>query len=91
MDLGIAGVSSAAEGHTVTLLNAGGMALPFDLVLTYADGTSERIHHTPVLWKDSPREAAIAVASTKALQSVAIDTGLFVDFVPGDNQWKAAQ
>lgn len=91
MDLGIAGVSSGAEGHTVAIANKGGMAIPFDVVLTYTDGTSERIHRTPAVWKDSPRDAVVEVVSSKALASVTLDTGLFVDFVPGDNQWKAAQ
>lgn len=91
MDLAIAGVTSAKDGHTVSLRNPGGMAVPFDVVATYADGTSERIHRTPAAWKDSPRETTVRLASQKALQSVAIDTGLFVDFVPGDNEWKAGQ
>jgi uncharacterized protein YjlB len=65
--------------------------VPFDVVATYADGTSERIHRTPATWKDNPRETVVRVPSPKALQSVTIDTGLFVDFVPADNAWKAAQ
>ncbi|MEO0058202.1 MAG: hypothetical protein RIT17_1678 [Pseudomonadota bacterium] len=91
MDVAIAGVMNAKDGHVVTLRNPGGMAVPFDVVATYADGTSERIHRTPATWKDNPRETVVRVPSSKALQSVTIDTGLFVDFVPADNQWKAAQ
>jgi hypothetical protein len=33
----------------------------------------------------------VEVASSKPLTSITLDTGLFVDFVPGDNQWKAPQ
>ena len=91
MDLAIAGVTSDAGGHAVTLRNPGGMAVPFDVVATYADGTSERIHRTPAAWRDTPREAVVRLPSAKALQSVSVDTGLFVDFVPADNEWKAAR
>jgi hypothetical protein len=91
MDLAIAGVTSAKDSHAVTVRNPGGMAVPFDVVATYADGTSERIHRTPAAWRDTPREAVVNVPSQKALQSVTIDTGLFVDFVPADNEWKAGQ
>jgi hypothetical protein len=66
------------------------MAMPFDLVLTYADGSSERVHRTPSVWQASPRSAVVTVVSAKALQSVVIDSGIFVDFYPGDNEWKAA-
>jgi hypothetical protein len=91
MDLAIAGVTSGADGHAVTLRNPGGMAVPFDVVLTYADGSSERLHRTPAAWKDNPRETVVRAASGKAMQSVMIDTGLFVDFVPADNEWKVGQ
>lgn len=91
MDVGIASVASKAGGHTIGLRNTGGMALPFDLVLTYADGTSERIHRTPAIWQTAPRAAVVEVASSKPLAAITLDTGLFVDFAPGDNQWKAPQ
>jgi hypothetical protein len=91
MDLAIAGVSSGADGHAVTLRNPGGMAVPFDVVATYADGTSERTHRMPGTWKDNPRETVVRGPSAKALQSVMVDSGLFVDFVPADNAWKAGQ
>jgi len=89
MDIGITGVTSGADGHRVAIANTGGMAIPFDVVLTYADGSSERVHRTPYVWRDSPRAAEVQVAGGKTLQSVTLDTGLFVDFVPADNAWKA--
>jgi hypothetical protein len=58
--------------------------------LTFADNNSERIHNTPTVWRDTHRETVVRVKSGKVLASVAIDTGLFIDFVQADNQWKAA-
>lgn len=89
MDIGVSGVTSDTDAHVIGLRNPGGMALPFDIVIAYADGTSERMHHSPAIWKDSPRSTEIRLKADKALASVTLDTGLFVDFVPADNVWKA--
>lgn len=91
MDLGIAAVRSEAGRHVIEVRNKGGMAIPFDLVLTYADGSSERIHRTPSVWKDTPRSTTFAVPTSKGLQSLAVDSGIFVDFYPADNTWKQEQ
>jgi hypothetical protein len=40
---------------------------------------------------DNPRETVVRANSRKALASVAIDTGLFIDFAQADNQWQAPQ
>jgi hypothetical protein len=73
----------------VTVRNPGGMAVPFDLVLDYADGSSERVHRTPAAWQADGRKTDVQVAGGKALRSVTLDTGIFVDANPGDNTWAA--
>jgi Peptidase family M1 domain len=89
MDLGLGEVRSENGTHSVTVLNKGGMAMPFDLVLTYGDGSTERLHRTPVVWKDTPRGTEVMIATAKQLLKVELDTGIFVDFQPADNSWKA--
>lgn len=84
MDLAIGGVTDAS----VTVRNAGGLPLPFDLAVTYADGSSERIHRTPAAWRANPRETTIALPAGKPLVGVTIDTGIFEDFRPADNSWR---
>lgn len=90
MDIGLGEVRSSEGAHTFQIQNKGGMAMPFDLVMTYADGTSERIHQTPEVWKDSLRQTVVTVSNGKQLRSVTIDGGIFKDFSPVDNEWKAA-
>ena len=90
LDLGLGAVASDAGTHTVTVYNKGGMAMPFDLVLTYDDGSSERVHRTPAVWKDTPRATQVEIASSKSVTSVVLDTGIFLDFKPGDNKWQVA-
>lgn len=88
MDLALGDVRSENGAHAVTVRNAGGMAMPFDFVMTYADGTSERVHRSPAAWQANGRTTKVSVSNSKALASVMLDTGIFVDFNPADNSWK---
>lgn len=90
MDLGLGDVVTNDGAHRVSVHNVGGMAMPFDLVLTYDDGSTERVHRTPAVWKDTPRLTQVELSSTKPLRKVVLDTGIFMDFQPGDNTWQAA-
>lgn len=90
MDLGISGVRQDSGSHVIQVANKGGLAMPFDLVVTYADGTTERVHRTPSVWKDTPREASVSISAAKEVRSVALDTGIFKDFYPSDNSWGSA-
>ncbi len=88
MDLKLTGVRSEGGAHMVSVHNEGGMAMPFDLVLTYVDGSSERVHRTPAVWQANGRATDVTIPGGKALSAVALDTGIFVDFNPADNNWK---
>jgi hypothetical protein len=90
-DLALDGVRSADGGHVVAVRNPGGMAVPFDVVLEYADGSNERVHRTPVAWQADARRTEVPVSSGKELESVSLDTGIFVDSNPGDNRWIATR
>jgi hypothetical protein len=88
MDLAVEGARADGGGQIVAVRNPGGMAVPFDLVLTFADGSSERVHRTPAAWQADPRRTEVRVAGAKALRSVTLDTGIFVDAHPADNTWQ---
>jgi len=89
MDLAVEAVRAEGGVHTVTVRNLGGMAIPFDVELTYVDGSTERVHRTPAAWQADARRTELRIAGGKALRSVTLDTGIFVDANPGDNVWKA--
>jgi hypothetical protein len=76
--------------HTVAVRNPGGMAMPFDVVVTFEDGTTERVHRTPAVWQADICRTDVRVAGGKALRSVNLDTGIFLDANPKDNTWTAA-
>lgn len=89
MDLALDAVRSEGGVQTVTVRNPGGMAVPFDLVLAYTDGSGERVHLTPAVWQADGRRTEVRIAGGKALSSVSLDTGIFVDANPADNAWSA--
>jgi hypothetical protein len=89
MDLAVDGVRSDGGVQTVAVRNPGGMAIPFDLVLAYADGSSERVHLTPAAWQADARRTELRLVAGKALRTVTLDTGIFVDANPADNAWQA--
>lgn len=88
IDLKIEQVNKSGKQLTINVENMGGFAIPFDVVITYANGTIKRQHHTPALWKDHPKNVQLTLATpTKDIQSIAIDGGIFMDATPANNQW----
>lgn len=89
MDLAVDGVRREDRMQTVAVRNPGGMAIPFDVVVEYADGSSERVHLTPATWQADGRRTEVRIAGGKVLRTVTLDTGIYVDANPADNVWKA--
>ncbi len=87
MDVGVAGVIGS-DGSGVSIKNTGGFAVPFDLVVEYADGKTERVHMTSSFWeKDQTR--GTWNGNGRPLKSVTIDTGIYMDANDTDNKWAA--
>ena len=89
IDLTVQGVKSGPGGTTVTVGNVGGMPAPFDLLVTYADGTKDSLHETAALWERTPASASIAVKSKKKVSAVAVLNGIWVDADTTNNTWTA--
>jgi aminopeptidase N len=85
IDLAIANVT----GNKITINNIGGFAVPFDINITYKDGSSETVHETPAVWQANEKETTISLKGTKAITSVKIDGGIFMDANEKDNSWNA--
>lgn len=89
IDLQISQVSAVNGKTTINVWNEGGFAIPFDAIITYADGTTEKVHKTPGVWQENQKKASIVVSNSKKVQSVSLDGGIFMDATPANNQWKA--
>ncbi|MGI4834584.1 MAG: M1 family metallopeptidase [Janthinobacterium lividum] len=79
IDLALTKADKTAQGTAVTIQNVGGFAVPIDLKVTYADGSTETLHRSPDIWRQNQQQATIALPAGKAVQSVAFDHGLFLD------------
>ncbi len=91
IDVGIASVTRAGSDYRVVLDNVGGMAAPVDLVLTFADGSTATLHQMPGIWEADQRRATVVVRGGKALRSVALDGGIWVDADTTNNTWTAPE
>jgi hypothetical protein len=88
IDLAVKSVTKSRDGYTVTVDNVGGMDAPFDLAVTLADGTTQRLHQTSAVWEKNSAQAVIPVRTKSAVKSVEIENGIWMDANTGDNGWK---
>jgi hypothetical protein len=89
IDLSITKVTNKGLAYQLSLRNTGGFAVPFDVILTYKDGSTELFHQTPALWKANQKAAVVSLHAKKAVSEINIKGGLFVDANAGDNTWKS--
>ena len=87
IDFAVTGVTSSPGGSTVSVKNLGGYPAPFDMVITFGDGTTETLHQTPAIWQTNLKEANIDVALKKPIKEVQLVGGIFKDFNDKDNKW----
>lgn len=91
IDLAIDKVEESNKKYTVNIQNIGGFAVPFNLVISYTDGTSETKHQTPAIWKTNQKQATITLtpADGKKIRSIECDGGIYVDADASNNKWTA--
>ncbi|ANI90019.1 aminopeptidase [Arachidicoccus ginsenosidimutans] len=87
IDLKLDKVEKKNGAYTITVSNVGGFAIPFDVKLTYADGTTAAIHETPNVWHSNEKQQSIKIPTSKTIKSVQLDGGIFMDYTPKDNVW----
>jgi hypothetical protein len=87
IDLSLRGVTKTGAAYTAMIDNIGGMAAPFDLHVTYADGTAETVHRTPAVWRANQRSATVSIPTKKVVKSVEITSGIWVDADVANNKW----
>lgn len=83
LDIAVKGIS--ADKKMITVENIGGFAIPFDVVITYADKSKVILHQTPVIWEKNQKTAKIILKSTKKILQIQLDGGIFMDATPENN------
>lgn len=87
IDLAVTGGQKTARGYAVTVQNVGGMPAPFDVVLEFADGTSQTTHETPVVWQANLARTTVTVPATKRVQSVKLAHAIWMDADTTNDRW----
>ncbi|TWF33823.1 hypothetical protein FHW36_11113 [Chitinophaga polysaccharea] len=88
IDLTLSDIKISGKKALLHITNTGGFAVPFDVVITYADDSKESIHQTPAVWKANARVVVLPVTLKKAVKQVTLDGNLFMDANEKDNSWK---
>jgi aminopeptidase N len=89
IDLALQSADVTSGGYKLTINNVGGFAVPFNVVVTYADGTTESTHQTPAVWEKDQKNIILTVKTKAAVKSITLDGGIFMDATPADNTWSA--
>ena len=89
IDLDLKDVTKADGGYAFSIKNIGGFAAPFDIIVTYSDGTTDTFHQTPIVWEQNQKQISVAVKTDKIIQSAVIDGGIFMDADTSNNKWTA--
>ena len=88
-DLALKNVNKTNNGYSVDIQNVGGFAIPFDVRLTYTDGTTESFHQTPAVWEKDQKQTSVIIKTNKTAASAHLDNGIFMDADQSDNNWTA--
>lgn len=88
IDLAINKVSIKGSNYSLAINNNGGFAIPFDVKITFADGTTQVIHQTPMVWKANQKAITVQFNAEKAVSAIVLDGGIYMDATPADNDWK---
>lgn len=86
IDLKVTGASQMNDMLTINVTNVGGFAIPFDTLLFYDDGTTEKLHFSPSVWEKDQKLTDLVIPIKKKIKSVQLDGDIFIDYTPDDNR-----
>jgi hypothetical protein len=87
MDIAVGSVTTKKKEHLIEVKNIGGFAIPFDLVVTYDDTTTETIHQTAGFWEQNQALGTVKIENKKVIKSLKLENDIYVDANKKDNEW----
>ncbi len=88
-DLALASVSRhGAAGYAVTVEAKGSKPVPIDLTVTYADGSTEKLHRSVGVWESGTRTVQLRVETKKLARQMTLGSTWIPDTNPADNTWR---
>lgn len=85
IDLALTGLASEKDGYSITIENRGGLYIPFDIELAFADGGHRTLHQTSACWKQGATTLKLHIPLYKLLASATLHTGIYVDPTEDNN------
>ncbi|MEP6673931.1 MAG: M1 family metallopeptidase [Ferruginibacter sp.] len=76
------------NGKQLIIENKGDKPLPVDLTITFADGSTEKIHRSVSVWEKSNRTISLNIASGKAIKKIILGSTYVPDVNKKDNVWE---
>lgn len=89
IDLDLRNGVKSNGSYAFSIYNIGGFAVPFDMNVTYTDGTTQSFHQTPAVWEHNQKQVEIRIKTAKTIKSAVIDGGIFMDADMSNNKWTA--
>ena len=88
IDLAIQKVTTTADGASIAIQNIGGFPAPVNVILNYADGSSDTKHMTPAIWEKDQKQALVKITTKKKIKSIELNGGIYMDADMTNNFWK---
>jgi hypothetical protein len=87
-DLAISSVKSTGNKHTITIGNKGGKPLPVDILVTYTDGSTERIHRSIDIWEKGNTVTMLIFTAKKTMSKLLLADPHTPDSNRADNAYE---
>jgi aminopeptidase N len=87
-DLAISSLKSTGNKHTITIANKGGKPVPVDILVTYNDGTTERIHRGIDVWEKGNTVTMLMFTGKRAIKKLLLGDPHTPDSNPADNTYE---
>ncbi len=85
IDLSVSKINKTGDDYKIDIANIGGFPVPIDLQLNFTDGSMQTVHKSPAIWETNQKGTSITVSSKKALQSVQLISGIYMDANESNN------
>lgn len=84
-DMAINAVNKTANGYAIDVFNKSTKPLPIDLTITFADGTTDKIHHNIGVWEKGDQISTSTITTNKTITKVVLGSSHVPDKDKSDN------
>jgi aminopeptidase N len=88
-DLAITSVKKAGSSTAVVITAKGNKPVPVDLNISYADGTSGKVHRTVAVWEKGATAITVIIPSAKQIRRLVLGSTWVPDADKADNVYIA--